>query len=130
MKNIVLAIALTVATAAVANAQTATAKPQTAPAGAKAQPATPPAHAAKAHAAKAATMKAEVVSTDATAKTITVKDAAGASTTLTATGGAVASLASLKAGDWVNVTKSENNATRITKVKATGAKKAAKPATK
>ena len=134
MKNIVLAIALTVATAAAANAQTAAAKPQ---AGAKAQPATPAApaapsaHAAKAPAAaKASTMKAEVVSTDATAKTITVKDAAGASTTLTATGGAVASLANLKAGDWVTVTKSENNATRITKAKAKAAGHAAKKADK
>ena len=58
------------------------------------------------------------MSTDATAKTITLKDAAGTSTTLTATGSAVASLASLKAGDMVTVTKSENNATHITKAKS------------
>jgi hypothetical protein len=45
---------------------------------------------------------------------------------LTATGGAVASLATVKAGDWVTVTKSENNATHIAKAKAPGAKKAAK----
>ena len=112
MKKIVIALALAVATAAAANAQTA--KPE-----AKAAPA-PKAHAAKA--AKAESMKAEVVSTDPTAKTITVKDAAGTSTTLTATGGAVASLGTVKAGDWVMVTKSENNATHIAKVKATGAK--------
>jgi hypothetical protein len=68
-------------------------------------------------------MKAEVVSTDAAAKTITVKDASGANVTLTATGGAVAELSKLKAGDMVMVTKSENNATKITKVKTTEAAK-------
>jgi glucose/arabinose dehydrogenase len=127
VKKIVLALALCVATAAAANAQTA-AKSQTPATGTKATPAAPSTHAAKAPAAKASTMKAEVVSTDATAKTITVKDAAGASTTLTATGGAVASLANVKAGDWVMVTKSDMNATRISKVKATGGKKAGKTA--
>jgi hypothetical protein len=64
-------------------------------------------------------VKGEVVSTDATAKTITVKDASGSNVTLTATGSAVAELAKLKPGDMVTVTKSENNATKITKAKAT-----------
>ena len=114
MKRIVIALAIAVATAAAASAQTAKpAEPKAAPA-------------MKAPAAKATTMKAEVVSTDPAAKTITVKDAAGVSTTLTATGGAVASLATVKAGDMVTVTKSENNATHIAKAKAAGAKKAAK----
>ena len=114
MKRIVIALAIAVATAAAASAQTAKpAEPKAAPA-------------MKAPAAKATTMKAEVVSTDPAAKTITVKDAAGVSTTLTATGGAVAALATVKAGDMVTVTKSENNATHIAKAKAAGAKKAAK----
>ena len=112
MKRIVIALAIAVATAAAASAQTA--------------PAEPKAPAMKAPSAKGTSLKAEVVSTDPAAKTITVKDAAGVSTTLTATGGAVASLATVKAGDWVTVTKSENNATHIAKAKAPGAKKAAK----
>jgi glucose/arabinose dehydrogenase len=108
VKKIVLALAVVVATAAAANAQTA-AKPatQTKPAAKTAAP----------KAEKAAPMKAEVVSTDAAAKTITVKDASGSNVTLTATGSAVAELSKVKAGDWVMVTKSENNATKITKVK-------------
>ena len=117
MKKIVLALAVAVATAAAANAQTAAAS--------KAPAAKPAAqtHAAKApKAEKAAPMKAEVVSTDATAKTITVKDASGSNVTLTATGPAVAELGKVKAGDWVMVTKSENNATKITKVKETATK--------
>lgn len=113
MKRISIALAIAVATVAAASAQTAKPEPRAD-------------HAMKAPAAKATTLKAEVVSTDATAKTITVKDAAGVSTTLTATGGAVASLATVKAGDWVSVTKSEDSATHIAKVKAPGAKKAAK----
>jgi hypothetical protein len=71
-------------------------------------------------------MKAEVVSADPTAKTITVKDASGSNVTLTATGSAVAELSKVKAGDMVMVTKSENNATKITKVKTTAAKSSAK----
>jgi FtsP/CotA-like multicopper oxidase with cupredoxin domain len=114
VKRIVIALAIAVATAAAASAQTT--KPE----------ASKPAHEMKAPAAKATSMKAEVVSTDPAAKTITVKDAAGVSTTLTATGGAVASLATVKAGDWVTVTKSENNATHIAKTKAPGEKKPAK----
>jgi hypothetical protein len=111
VKKIILALAMAVAVAAAANAQTTK----------------PAAHAMKAPAAaKAQTMKAEVVSTDAAAKTITVKDAAGASTTLTATGGAVAALANVKAGDWVMVTHSDTTATKIAKVKATTPKHAAK----
>ena len=117
MKRTVIALAIAVATAAAASAQTAKPEPKAA-------------HAMKAPAAKATTLKAEVVSTDPAAKTITVKDAAGVSTTLTATGGAVASLATVKAGDWVTVTKSEDNATHIAKVKAPGAKKGAKAESK
>ena len=51
------------------------------------------------HTEKAAPIKGEVVSTDATAKTITVKDASGSNVTLTATGAAVAELSKVKAGD-------------------------------
>jgi len=116
VKKIVLALAVAVATAAAANAQTAPASK------APAAKSTAQTHAAKPHAEKAAAMKAEVVSTDATAKTITVKDATGSNVTLTATGGAVAELSKVKAGDWVMVTKSENNATKITKVKETASK--------
>ena len=114
MKKIVLALAVAVATAAVASAQTAATKPaaQTKSAAKSAEHKTE----------KAAPMKAEVVSTDAAAKTITVKDASGSNVTLTATGSAVAELSKVKAGDWVMVTKSENNATKITKVKTTEAK--------
>lgn len=115
MKKIVLALAVAVATAAVASAQTAATKPaahQTKPA------AKPAEHKTE----KAAPMKAEVVSTDAAAKTITVKDASGSNVTLTATGAAVAELSKVKAGDWVMVTKSENNATKIAKVKTTETK--------
>ncbi len=113
MKKIVLALAVVVASAAAASAQTAATKPAQ----------TKPAAKAEHKAEKAAPMKAEVVSTDAAAKTITVKDASGANVTLTATGGAVAELSKLKAGDMVMVTKSENNATKITKVKTTEAAK-------
>jgi hypothetical protein len=42
---------------------------------------------------------------------------------LTATGAAVASLAKVKAGDWVMVTHADTTATKITKVKATPAAK-------
>jgi glucose/arabinose dehydrogenase len=111
VKKIVLAVALAVATAAAASAQT------TKPAEPK-----PPAKTTAPKAEKAAPMKAEVVSTDAAAKTITVKDASGANVTLTATGSAVAELSKLKAGDMVMVTKAENNATKITKVKTTESK--------
>ena len=116
MKKIVLALAVAVATAAAANAQTAATK---APA---LKPANQTKSAAKTHEPKAAPMRAEVVSTDATAKTITVKDSSGSNVTLTATGGAVAELSKVKAGDMVMVTKSENNATKITKVKQTASK--------
>ena len=112
MKKIVLALAVAVATAAAANAQTAATK----------APAAKPAQTKAAHTEKAAPMKAEVVSTDATAKTITVKDASGSNVTLTATGSAVAELSKVKAGDWVMVTKAENNATHISKVKETTSK--------
>jgi len=109
VKKIVLAIAVVIASAAVASAQTAATKPahQTKSAAKSAEHKTE----------KAAPMKAEVVSTDAAAKTITVKDASGANVTLTATGSAVAELSKVKAGDMVMVTKSENNATKIAKVK-------------
>jgi glucose/arabinose dehydrogenase len=115
VKKIVLALAVAVATAAAANAQTTASKAPVAKSTAQT-------HAAKAHTEKAAPMKAEVVSTDATAKTITVKDASGSNVTLTATGGAVAELSKVKAGDMVMVTKADNNATKITKVKETTSK--------
>ena len=113
MKKIVLALAVVVATAAGASAQTAAKAPAM-----KAQTKA----AVKAPAMKAMATKAEVVSTDAAAKTITVKDASGSSMTLTATGGAVAELGKLKAGDWVMVTHTDTNATKIAKVKATAPK--------
>ncbi len=134
MKKFVLALAVVVAAAASANAQTPAPKPATK--AAPASPAAPAMHAAKPMAAtkaKAQTMKAEVVSTDAAAKSITVKDAAGASTTLTATGSAVAALAKVKAGDWVTVTHNDMTATHIVKAKgaSTGmAKHEAKHSTK
>jgi hypothetical protein len=65
--------------------------------------------------------KGEVVSSDATPKTVTVKDAAGNRTTYTATGAAVASLAKLSAGDHVTVWHSDTNATKIVKEKAPSA---------
>jgi glucose/arabinose dehydrogenase len=119
VKKIVLALAVAVATAAAANAQTAAkpapaAKTSASKAGDQTKP--PAKHEAK---PKAESVKGEVVSTDATAKTITVKDASGSNVTLTATGSAVAELAKLKPGDMVMVTKSENNATKITKAKPT-----------
>lgn len=117
MKKIVLALAVAVATAAAANAQTA-AKPAAPAAQTKAAPA------AKAPAAKPTVVKGEVVSTDPAAKTITIKDAAGASSTLTATGPAVAALSTVKAGDMVRVTEKDSTAVKIAKVKAPGAKKA------
>jgi glucose/arabinose dehydrogenase len=110
VKKIVLALAVAVATAAAANAQTAASK-------APAAKSTAQTHAAKPHAEKAAPMKAEVVSTDAAAKTITVKDASGSNVTLTATGGAVAELSKVKAGDMVMVTKADNNASKAHKEK-------------
>jgi glucose/arabinose dehydrogenase len=119
VKKIVLALAVAVGMAAAANAQTAA---KTAPAAktsaSKAADQAKPAAKHEAH-AKAESVKGEVVSTDATAKTITVKDSSGSNVTLTATGGAVAELAKLKPGDMVMVTKSENNATKITKAKTT-----------
>jgi hypothetical protein len=122
VKKTVLALIVAVATAAAANAQTAAKAPtkahQTKPAPAAGAPAMKP--------AKAAHMKAEVVSADPTAKTITVKDSSGSNVTLTATGAAVAELSKVKTGDWVMVTKSDTNATKITKVKAAGAMKAKK----
>jgi sulfite reductase alpha subunit-like flavoprotein len=121
VKKIVLALAVAVATAAAASAQTAAKAP------AATKPATQTKSTAKTaatHAEKAAPMKAEVVSTDATAKTITVKDSSGSNVTLTATGAAVAELSKVKAGDWVMVTKSDNNATKIAKVKTTTTKPA------
>ena len=114
MKKTVLALIVAVATAAAANAQTPAKAPAPKAQQTKATPAGTPAM----KPAKAAAMKVEVVSTDAAAKTITVKDSSGSNETLTATGAAVAALAKVKAGDWVMVTKSDTNATKITKVKA------------
>jgi glucose/arabinose dehydrogenase len=116
MKKIVLALAVVVATAASASAQTAAKAPAMKSNQAKA------AQAAKAPAMKATSTRVEVVSTDAAAKTITVKDASGSNMTLTATGGAVAELGKLKAGDWVMVTHTDTNATKIAKVKTPAAK--------
>jgi hypothetical protein len=70
--------------------------------------------------------KGEVVSTDAAAKTITVKDASGNSTTYTATGAAVASLAKLSAGDEVTVTHTDTSATKIVKAAAKKSGKSSK----
>ena len=103
MKNIVLALVVTLAAVGVAHAQTkAPAKSAVGSTGTTAK-------------AKAKTIKAEVVSADAAAKTLTVKDASGASTTYTATGGAVAALSTVKAGDWVTVTAMDTTASKIVK---------------
>lgn len=118
MKKIVLALAVAVAMVGAANAQTAAKAPAAKASASKAaDQAKAPAPKHEAH-AKAEAVHGEVVSTDATAKTITVKDSSGSNVTLTATGGAVAELAKLKPGDMVTVMKSENNATKITKAKA------------
>ena len=123
VKKIVLALVVAVAAAAAANAQTPA---KAAAPKAQQTKATPAAGAPAMKPAKAAAVKVEVVSTDAAAKTITVKDSSGSNETLTATGAAVAALAKVKAGDWVMVTKSDTNATKIMKVKASGAAKAKK----
>ena len=108
MRNIVLALVVVgLASVGVASAQTKAPKP---PAKAAASSTT--------HAPKPVVTSGEVVSTDATAKTITLKDSTGASLTLTATGGAVASLAKVKAGDHVSVTHTDTNATKIVKASA------------
>ena len=125
MKKIILALAVAVATAAAANAQTAAKQPATAKQTAS-KPAADQAKTKAAPAAKAMATKGEVVSTDAAAKTITVKDTTGSSMTYTATGAAVAELAKLSAGDHVTVTHSDTTATKIVKAKAAGAKKAPK----
>ena len=121
MKKIVLALAVAVAMAGAANAQTAAKAPAAKASASKAADQAKAAPKHEAH-AKAEAVKGEVVSTDATAKTITVKETSGSNVTLTATGGAVAELAKLKPGDMVTVMKSENNATKITKAKTTEAK--------
>ncbi len=117
MKKIVLAFVVAVATAAVASALPAHASTTRSQAKATHQ---------KAAVVKSHTIKAEVVSTDAAAKSITVKESDGSNETLTASGGAVASLAKVKAGDWVTITANETTATRIVKakpMKATAGKK-------
>ena len=105
MRNIVLALVVAIAAVGVANAQTKA-------------PAKAATSSTKAPAAKASVTKGEVVSTDATAKTITLKDSTGNNVTYTATGGAVASLAKVKAGDHVSVTHTDANATKIVKAAA------------
>jgi hypothetical protein len=131
VKKIVLALVVAVATAAAASAQTAAKQPAPAKQTASKPAAKPAADQAKAKAdkapaAKAMSTKGEVVSTDASAKTITVKDASGNSSTYTATGAAAASLAKLSAGDHVTVWHNDTTATKIVKAKAATAKKAAK----
>jgi DNA-binding protein HU-beta len=77
--------------------------------------------------AKAHVETAEVVSTDATAKSITVKPATGDNQTYTATGAAVAQLAKVKAGEQVRLTIRDNDVTSIRAahaMKSSGAKKA------
>ena len=117
------------APAGAANAHRAPAKPATAKQSAS-KPAADQAKPKAAPAAKATSTKGEVVSTDATAKTVTVKDASGASQTYTATGAAVAELAKLSAGDHVTVTHNDMTATKIVKAKAAGEHKAKAPKTK
>ena len=56
----------------------------------------------------------------------TVKDASGNSTTYTATGSAVASLAKLSAGDEVTVTHTDTSATKIVKAAAKKSGKSSK----
>jgi hypothetical protein len=106
VKKIALALMIALAAAGAASAQSSSKKATSKAAEHTAAP-------------KPTSMKAEVVSTDAAAKTITVKDSTGASKTLTATGGAVASLAKVKAGDYVMVTGTDTTATKISVVKDT-----------
>lgn len=128
MKKFAIALVVAMATLGVASAQTApktakTAQTKTAPV-AKTAPAKV-APAVKTEPVKAVSVKGEVVSTDAAAKTITVKDAAGTTTTYTATGAAVAALAKVQAGDSVTITHRDMNATRIVKATKPAAKKPA-----
>jgi Cu/Ag efflux protein CusF len=116
VRNIVLALVVALATVGVANAQTKAPKP----------PAKSATSSTKAPTAKPTVTKGEVVSTDATAKTITLKDSTGSNMTLTATGSAVASLAKVKAGDHVSVTHTDTNATKIVKASSTTTTKKAK----
>jgi FtsP/CotA-like multicopper oxidase with cupredoxin domain len=64
---------------------------------------------AKSTAMKTRTIEAEVVSADSTAKTLTVKEAAGENKTLTVEGAAAKQLTSLKAGEKVKLTCRDND---------------------
>jgi hypothetical protein len=123
VKKFAIALVVAVASVGLASAQTPpkTVKPaQTKTVPVKAAPA------AKTPLVKAEIAKGEVVSTDAIAKTITVKDAAGTSTTYTVTGAAaLKALAKVQAGEAVTITHRDMNATRIVKTKV-AAKKAPK----
>jgi len=123
VKKIALAFVVALASVGMASAQTPAKKTSSAAPAKKesmAAPAKP----------KPTTMKAEVVSADAAAKTITVKDSTGASKTLTATGSAVASLAKVKAGDWVSVTGTDTTVTKIAVVHDTAKGTSTKSTTK
>jgi hypothetical protein len=80
--------------------------------------------------AKAKVETAEVVSTDAAAKSITVKPASGENQTYTAVGGAVKQLEKVKAGEQVRLTVRDNDVTSITMAHAKHAAMAKKAAPK
>ncbi len=116
MKKTVLA--LVVAAAATGVALSAQAPAQTAPKQTTSKSAPAKVSSAKKEAAAPAKAKArvetaEVVSTDANAKSITVKPKSGENQTYTATGAAVAQLAKVQAGEQVRLTVRDNDVTRI-----------------
>lgn len=119
MKKTVLALVVAAATgvalSAQAPAQTPSASKKQAPAASASKQTPAKTTGSKVAASKKAHVEtAEVVSTDASAKSITVKPATGDNETYTATGGAVAQLARVKAGDHVRLTVHDNDVTRIT----------------
>jgi hypothetical protein len=126
---LVVAAATGVALSAQAPAQAPAAKqtaPKTATKSAKKEAGMSPASTK----AKAKVETAEVVSTDAAAKSITVKPASGENQTYTAVGGAVKQLEKVKAGEQVRLTVRDNDVTSITMAHAKHAAMAKKAAPK
>ncbi len=117
MKKTVLALVVAAATGVALSAQAPASTSSAAPAAKQAAAKAAPAKAAPAPAkakAKAKVETAEVVSTDAAAKSITVKPKSGDNQTYTATGGAVKQLEKVKAGEQVRLTVRDSEVTSIT----------------
>ena len=120
MKKTVLALVVAAATGVALSAQAPAQTPSQAPAAKQTAPKTATKSAKKeagmSHASKskAKVETAEVVSTDAAAKSITVKPASGENQTYTAVGGAVKQLEKVKAGEQVRLTVRDNDVTSIT----------------